>query len=73
MGRWLGGIYGNTMSDKADKTVAKGTITLSNHYTMLREGGLGDPPPGTSQANPATHADAIAALQSKKVEHTAIC
>jgi len=54
MGRWLGGVFGNTKlaTDNQDQTT--GRYTISDHYYMRQEGGW-TPPPGTSD-NPASSA-----------------
>ena len=59
MGRWLGGIYGNTVLANTTQANTKGVFSQSDQYYMVREGGWREPIPGEDQSNPASHADAI--------------
>ena len=52
MGRWLGGVYGNTKLATESITDATGVYTISDQYYMKQEGGW-NIPPGT-QSNPIT-------------------
>ena len=60
MGRWVGNRFGNTIESDSDVSALKGNFNLSDQYYIKQAGGW-VVPPGESQMNPTTHADAIAA------------
>jgi len=58
MGRWLGGVYGNTKLATDSNAAVSGVYTLSDQYYMKQEGGW-VVPPGLTAGNAASSAKAI--------------
>lgn len=58
MGRWLGGVFGNTKLATDPQSAVTGRYTISDQYYMIQEGGW-LPPLGTSDSNPATSAEQL--------------
>ncbi len=48
MGRWIGGVYGNTIGSDTLITDTTGVFTVNDFYYLKQEGGLQPPPDGTS-------------------------
>lgn len=57
MGRWLGGVFGNTKLATDNQAQTTGRYTISDHYYMLQEGGW-TAAPGSAD-NPASSAKAL--------------
>ena len=58
MGRWLGGVYGNTKLATDPRPQVTGRYTISDQYYMVQEGGWGLPI-GSIQSFPASSAKQI--------------
>ena len=61
MGRWVGGIFGNTVGTDISFAQAKGIFSMSDHQYIKKEGGW-LPPDGTSEAQAAESAEQAKAM-----------
>ena len=60
MGRWVGGVYGNTVGSDTTISNTTGIFTLDDHYYIKQEGGWQPPPDGSTEAKKVTSAADLA-------------
>ena len=59
MGRWIGGVFGNTVGSDTSQTNTTGVFSMSHQYYMIQENGWRPPGPGELESTAASSAKAI--------------